>query len=403
MRKHWIILFIIFFSSTLANGQTKKIEVLEAEIKINNDSLQYEKSIIMIDDFIASASTTHYEKCYAYIFKANTYKYLFNYTKTLYNLDQAQQEGLATNNKNEILQIIKAEKALLYFDILQFERADTLMKELAATNYKYLSDYTKAWIFTQEGHSLMLAKKFDLAEKRLDEAISISLKKSPDQLPVIYGKKIELFEAMGEYKKRDSLFSLAIDMAKASNHIKYQMYLYQTMNHIYDRNRDYKNAFNTHRLYDSLDHQFQPNIRSSQLDLLEKNLNLKNKESILKTNMSVIFILIGVILSLLILIYYLTKLFKLYKRERDLIEHENKLITSEIQSLTKKLEENKNGTLDLSKFQLSERQMQIIELLRQGKSNKEIAESLYISENTVKYHLKSIYEILDIRHRSEIK
>ena len=86
-----------------------------------------------------------------------------------------------------------------------------------------------------------------------------------------------------------------------------------------------------------------------------------------------------------------------------MIEHENKLITSEIQSLTKKLEENKNGTLDLSKFQLSERQMQIIELLRQGKSNKEIAESLYISENTVKYHLKSIYEILDIRHRSEIK
>jgi DNA-binding NarL/FixJ family response regulator len=41
-----------------------------------------------------------------------------------------------------------------------------------------------------------------------------------------------------------------------------------------------------------------------------------------------------------------------------------------------------------------------LELLAQGMTNKEIADSLVISTNTVKRHLKAIFEKLDIHTRS---
>jgi RNA polymerase sigma factor (sigma-70 family) len=49
---------------------------------------------------------------------------------------------------------------------------------------------------------------------------------------------------------------------------------------------------------------------------------------------------------------------------------------------------------------LTDREREVFELLAQGMTNKEIAESLVITTNTVKRHLKSIFEKLDIHTRS---
>ena len=51
---------------------------------------------------------------------------------------------------------------------------------------------------------------------------------------------------------------------------------------------------------------------------------------------------------------------------------------------------------------LTRREMEIAALIVKNKSNKEIAKSLYISENTVKAHLSSIYEKLHLRTRHQI-
>lgn len=50
---------------------------------------------------------------------------------------------------------------------------------------------------------------------------------------------------------------------------------------------------------------------------------------------------------------------------------------------------------------LSGREIEVIRLLAQGLSNKEIAKALSISENTVKTHVRHIFSKLDLRSRAE--
>ena len=57
--------------------------------------------------------------------------------------------------------------------------------------------------------------------------------------------------------------------------------------------------------------------------------------------------------------------------------------------------------VSMSKPQLSPREIQVLEKLANGKSNKEIGAALYITENTVKHHVKSILKKLDAVCRTE--
>ena len=51
---------------------------------------------------------------------------------------------------------------------------------------------------------------------------------------------------------------------------------------------------------------------------------------------------------------------------------------------------------------LSTRQRQIFDLIVVGKSNKEIAGTLGLSEGTVKIHITKLFERLGVRHRSAV-
>ena len=50
---------------------------------------------------------------------------------------------------------------------------------------------------------------------------------------------------------------------------------------------------------------------------------------------------------------------------------------------------------------ISDREYEVLELLAQGQSNKEIAESLFVSGNTVKTHLAHLYEKLEVSRRTQ--
>ncbi|PSJ20106.1 DNA-binding response regulator, partial [Halomonas sp. ND22Bw] len=58
-------------------------------------------------------------------------------------------------------------------------------------------------------------------------------------------------------------------------------------------------------------------------------------------------------------------------------------------------------TLDHLRNVLTDRQVEVLQLLSQGKPNKLIGRSLGISEGTVKIHLAAIFRALNVRNRTE--
>ena len=51
--------------------------------------------------------------------------------------------------------------------------------------------------------------------------------------------------------------------------------------------------------------------------------------------------------------------------------------------------------------ELTDREMEVLQLVVKGRSNKEISTELFISEDTVKYHLKTLFTKLGVQDRTE--
>ena len=63
---------------------------------------------------------------------------------------------------------------------------------------------------------------------------------------------------------------------------------------------------------------------------------------------------------------------------------------------------NENFVLDtslVSQLELSKRELEILILLAQGHSNREIAAKLFVSLSTIKTHIQNLFEKLDVKRR----
>lgn len=56
---------------------------------------------------------------------------------------------------------------------------------------------------------------------------------------------------------------------------------------------------------------------------------------------------------------------------------------------------------DATKLGLSNRELEVLELLAQGYSNQEVADVLFVSLNTTKTHISNIYTKLNVKRRTQ--
>lgn len=89
-------------------------------------------------------------------------------------------------------------------------------------------------------------------------------------------------------------------------------------------------------------------------------------------------------------------------RERSL-KIENSKMKNEIINFTNELNSSENEDYQKSLLaELTSRELEIFNLISEGNSNKEIANKISVSVNTVKFHIKNIYEKLNIHSRKEV-
>lgn len=62
----------------------------------------------------------------------------------------------------------------------------------------------------------------------------------------------------------------------------------------------------------------------------------------------------------------------------------------------------KKDPLDYSEYEINEREQEIIRLIAEGLSNKEISAKMFLSEGTVRNYLSSILDKLNLRDRTQI-
>ena len=74
----------------------------------------------------------------------------------------------------------------------------------------------------------------------------------------------------------------------------------------------------------------------------------------------------------------------------------NSHIAKKMVELLRAFDEQKKADSDL----LSERENQVLTALAEGQAYKQIAEKLFISSHTVRYHIRNIYEKLNVNSQT---
>lgn len=66
------------------------------------------------------------------------------------------------------------------------------------------------------------------------------------------------------------------------------------------------------------------------------------------------------------------------------------------------MQQNSRSEFDFSRYDISMKECEIIELVAEGLSNREIASELYLSEGTVRNYLSTVLEKLGLRDRTQL-
>ena len=115
--------------------------------------------------------------------------------------------------------------------------------------------------------------------------------------------------------------------------------------------------------------------------------------------------LLGVIFILILVVFLFNVNRNKLKQQQLRLELQNYLLQirkmqSEIEE-SKPLEPQPNGMPKFDEYDLTEREKEVLQMIARGYKNSEIGEKLFVSENTIKTHIKNIYVKLDVKNRVE--
>ena len=400
-RKILPVLFLLTFILCRGNAP---IDVIQDEKPTVVDNTAFENSIKRQERIIHNPDSKPYAICRAYYEKYLIYKDLFNYDQAIENLDLALEAGLKTDRKEEIVAQYKLEKLLVYFDLLEYEKVSELISQISDDDVKYFRPRSLSFYWLVLARMEIRKGNTNEADVYLNEALATLIENEPHQVPLVYRKKIELYKSLGQNDKVIESFETGLAYAKKHQISAYELGLYDDMINYYSEMGDYKNPkyIEAVQQVKKLATAHDGTNRSSKLLRVEKELLQKRKQLEVEKEKRNRNLLIALIVALSIVLLLLCYFYKCAKDKRILAELETNNMRDELERVTKELNESGQTKLDLNDYNLTERQLQIIDLVKQGKSNKEIGEDLFISVNTVKYHLKIIYEVLNISNRSEL-
>jgi tetratricopeptide (TPR) repeat protein/DNA-binding CsgD family transcriptional regulator len=235
---------------------------------------------------------------------------------------------------------------------------------------------------------------------------------------------------MLELNKTNMALSYATESFKLSNELGYPDNIQESaklLSDLYRGKGDYENGWKMYELYVTMKDSTINAINQNEiiqiearheLEKTEQDVKLKEKniEVLEKDKKFTNYVLYSSIVFFLLLFSFIFVWFRNYKQKREIEKKEmeyqlnNSLkeidvlranINAQIADVTPKIifEISSKNINSFLSSKLTEREIEIVVELTKAKTNKEIAETLFISVSTVKSHLLNIYEKLDVKNR----
>ncbi|WP_430612505.1 response regulator transcription factor [Flavobacterium sp. JP2137] len=367
--------------------------------------LKFDKSILLLHPIIASSHSSDLEKYEAYYEKYQIYKLLYNYSEAVYNLDLARKYGIKTALKNQL--IIRHELELL---LVACEKTDYVLiaesaDKIHAIKKKPLQERDFAILIFLEAIVLMEQKQTDLerAQTLLDQSIDLLKIHEPQYLPIVFRTKIRLHILLDQGQKVWESYLQGIQYAKQFNRVTYSIDLHRSMSDYQKSIGNFKKSIELSKVILESVTLYNPTRIGSELKYLENDLKEKHSKLVLETRRQKTYVIILIVVSLASIIVILIMVLRKRRKKIACIEQQNVDLRLNLENLfnaeTSDDQTNKENSYS---YTLTNRQKEIIELVKKNKSNKQIAKELFISENTVKYHLKIIYELLNVHKRTDL-
>lgn len=306
--------------------------------------------------------------------------------------------------------------------IAYFTEAAGIFKEL---NIK--SDYAQQIVSIAGLQSE--SKLFKLAEKNYRDAEMVLVEiNDKGNLGLLYNNLADCYLAQKKYKSAVAYLEKAYAYSKEFKDINYTRLIAKNLSDTYENLGDVKKALQYRKLYESLNDEMvnvAENVKYAELNHAyettkkEEKIQEQDRQIVqIESSKNTFFILSGILAFVATIVFILLR--KRVNKSRVLEENissiskqisslkdensdlKNKLVQTEIElrNLEAKYSEAKE-TLPDNLIQLSKREYEVLLFIAEGLSDKEIAEKIYVSINTVRTHTRRIYDKLLVNNRME--
>ncbi len=263
--------------------------------------------------------------------------------------------------------------------------------ELTSENYKKAEEYANLSIefeckvnhisgvalsLVQVAHINYLQKKYDEAMAHLKKAEKLAAENDQiDVLPEVYYSYYRAYKLWGKLKP-------ALQYCEK----------YYTLN-------DSLTGIEVKEKIADLEIKYQTEKKQHEIKLLKEENNTK-KQKIKTRNLFIISLVLLVITIISISFFFrIRAMQKLSQMETDIQKYILKINDLNSNNNT---EPEINSKEFLKKHDITERETEVLYFISEGMTNADIAEKIFVSTNTIKYHIKNIYLKLDVKNRVEV-
>ena len=381
--------------------------------------------------------------------KVNLEKEAFNYYFKALKLSEKfhnkRSQSIALNGIGNVFIDTKQYNKALYY----LRKAILLEKDM---NNKKGQEYGYANL----GEIFIEKQEYDSAYFYIDKALDIAIKHPRKEgVAIKYTLLGKLYQKQGDYKKSNTFYlksipqlekfhntrylsksylniginqlnlkqftqakkniDLGLDKAKQINSKENVLLGYETLTDYFSKTNQFKQALHAQKqvltFRDSIINEAsrksfistEISYESFKKDNKIQSLAKAKSKSDKKANSNFWLFVISVIVGVVTVIALLVVLFLLRRNKTLELEQKNTELQNYLLQIKKlKTSTKKNASFskkELKEFQLSKREIEVLNHISNGLSNAQIAEKMFVSNNTIKTHISHIYTKLDVKNR----